>query len=663
MPHSNLSKTTASCKGQAKSDKYFSLGNLSELCGIEENIFFVTSLLDKYERSFSGTSHRDAAWHRFHEMLERIRAKQNDAKLNLSIVGEFSTGKSTFINALLRQKLLVSSPIQGTTLASTIIEQGNEFALEIDFLDRKRIIKEPFGNAMDLRTRLDELTTEETLARRLRAVRVILPTECFCPDVRIIDTPGTNAIEAWHEEVTIRTLQEQSDISVVLVTADRLVTNTVLDFVKSHLRPVLSQCVFVVTHIDNVETESERKRQLDYIKKKIKSELELEDPLVLPYASTHILSDLRQTRIASPDATRLVNTSLENEKLLRQHMVRMRLIVQAKSLMHLIDDLYRELTDHINRLSEEQHEKLLLLTQTQKADFLTFITEQKRQLSREFAREIEGVEDLAEDEMESQCRSVKDSLLKGLNSQETLDALKDHLENEVRPQFNNAITQITDVAKPFYLSMRTRLRNMLQRFYASFVAEYKHRGLIELKIPTANLSYPKIEIVSANDLSGSFNYVVEQLSTENWTIGGGAAAGAAIGTAIFPGVGTVLGALAGLIGGAALSPDITQVRQTCSEKMSSEMESSFNEIRRRMQLAIKGYGKSISDMLQSEIDRYYKSYKVAVSNLVREERQKIETVEKNLSNLQCDAKVISERSKRLATVGKKLDEMSKGKLK
>ena len=61
--------------------------------------------------------------------LSRIIDKEKDKSLNLSVIGEFTTGKSTFINAIIRNNLLVSSIMQGTTLANTIIDFCPSFAI------------------------------------------------------------------------------------------------------------------------------------------------------------------------------------------------------------------------------------------------------------------------------------------------------------------------------------------------------------------------------------------------------------------------------------------------------------------------------------------------------------------------------------------------------
>lgn len=51
------------------------------------------------------------------QQIQHIRSRQTDPKMYLAVVGEFSTGKSTFINALLHEELLKTS-IDVTTAAA-----------------------------------------------------------------------------------------------------------------------------------------------------------------------------------------------------------------------------------------------------------------------------------------------------------------------------------------------------------------------------------------------------------------------------------------------------------------------------------------------------------------------------------------------------------------
>ena len=52
------------------------------------------------------------------QSIERIKQRYSDPNLHLAVVGEFSSGKSTFINALLRDDLLKTSALVTTAIAT-----------------------------------------------------------------------------------------------------------------------------------------------------------------------------------------------------------------------------------------------------------------------------------------------------------------------------------------------------------------------------------------------------------------------------------------------------------------------------------------------------------------------------------------------------------------
>ena len=120
------------CSQFVSQGNYFSWENMNEMADIDSHIKFASSLLGKYQWDTS-------VKHNLEKQLNAIQEKQNDHKLNISVIGEFSTGKSSFINALIGCELLAVNVIQGTTVAITIIEYDNEFAItSFDFSGRKK---------------------------------------------------------------------------------------------------------------------------------------------------------------------------------------------------------------------------------------------------------------------------------------------------------------------------------------------------------------------------------------------------------------------------------------------------------------------------------------------------------------------------------------------
>lgn len=278
-------------KKQNTEEDYFSLRNLDKLAEIDGHMSFIEELVGKYSSMPQGTRQTGAGgsdWSLIQEQLGLIRKKMNEKKLNISVIGEFSTGKSTFINALLRKELLASSALQGTTVASTVIDYGSQYGIHLEYLDGRKDEKLTYPAFADLKDDLDRYTTEPAVAKLLKTVRVYLPSEILKDNFRIIDTPGTNVTEAWHEDVTVRALQSDSDLSIILISAEKPVPETMLKFAEKNLTSILPQCIFVVTKLDLIR-KRERVQVLSYVKMKLEEELGLKDAVVLPYISPSVL--------------------------------------------------------------------------------------------------------------------------------------------------------------------------------------------------------------------------------------------------------------------------------------------------------------------------------------------------------------------------------------
>lgn len=120
-------------------------------------------------------------------------------------------------------------------------------------------------------------------------------------------------------------------MSIILISAERPASETLLRFVNSNLESILPQCVFVVTYLDQIRPR-ERKRQLAYIKMKLEEELGIQEAVVLPYVSPMVLqNDSADNYIAFKSGDEeLLSLSYDTEKALVEHTVKQRTIAVTK---------------------------------------------------------------------------------------------------------------------------------------------------------------------------------------------------------------------------------------------------------------------------------------------------------------------------------------------
>jgi len=153
--------------------------------------------------------------------------QQLDGLFLLVIAGEFNSGKSSFINALLGERVLP----EGVTPTT----------------DRINVLRYGDGVSENLR--------EAYLLERTHPAELLR-------EISIVDTPGTNAIIRRHEELT-RDFVPRSDLVLFVTSADRPFTESEREFLEQ-IRQWGKKIVFIVNKID-ILTPPERQQVVKYV--------------------------------------------------------------------------------------------------------------------------------------------------------------------------------------------------------------------------------------------------------------------------------------------------------------------------------------------------------------------------------------------------------------
>jgi small GTP-binding protein len=200
--------------------------------------------------------------------LERALVQLDELFL-LVVVGEFNSGKSAFINALLGQRVLV----EGVTPTTTQVH----------------ILR--YGEAPG-----------ETQAGADLAV-LTCPIE-WLRDINIVDTPGTNAIIQRHQKIT-EDFIPRADLVLFVTSADRPFSESERAFLQ-RIREWGKKVVVIVNKIDILETPADVERVLGFVENNSK-ELLGRLPMVFP-ASARQARQAKET-LDADERTRLWSAS------------------------------------------------------------------------------------------------------------------------------------------------------------------------------------------------------------------------------------------------------------------------------------------------------------------------------------------------------------------
>lgn len=328
--------------------------------------------IDRIVASYLPAERRQA----FAERSGAITRRAEDPRLNLAVAGEFSAGKSTFINALLRTRLLKASVV-ATTASLTRLHCGAELAVTATFGDGARVRatadsfedlrqavagRQPLAAKDEsLKALLDRLTSDGKVADEVRHLDVEVPNELVAADVVVFDSPGIGAGDAGargHARLTERLLAEVADCVLVLVPAATPLTNTLLEFMQGHLPPFLHRCVFLVTALDR-QDDSEQAATLEFVRAKLQEKLGLAEPVVFGISSIAMLP--ASSVGASPSATEWQTRFREVEAFVAAKLRRERTLIIAEHLVRLLRELVGELERSLAEIGSSLQAEAALL--------------------------------------------------------------------------------------------------------------------------------------------------------------------------------------------------------------------------------------------------------------------------------------------------------------
>jgi small GTP-binding protein len=177
------------------------------------------------------------------ELVRRAHADLEELFL-LVIVGEFNSGKSAFINALLDAEI-AQEGVTPTTDRITVLRHAEE---PVERERRDGVLEKGYPNE-------------------------------FLREIAVVDTPGTNAIIRHHEELS-RGFVPRSDLVLFVTSADRPLTESERGYLEL-IRDWGKKVVLVVNKADLLAGEEAADEVRSFVERGIRSALGLASPIFL----------------------------------------------------------------------------------------------------------------------------------------------------------------------------------------------------------------------------------------------------------------------------------------------------------------------------------------------------------------------------------------------
>ena len=211
--------------------------------------------------------------------LENLR----EDNFNMVVVGEFSRGKSTFINALLGTRVLPSSTKPTTTIINKI-SYGDSEKYTIYFRDDREpeiISKEKFKDIVarvepdfDDENDIREYNENLKFLGEIAYANINYNSEICHEGIDIVDTPGTNDLDQAREEITFKFIPK-SDVAILLLSANQILSESEVAFLNERiLSNDIKKIFFVINFKDRLYSKEDEKKVINYAKEHLEGIVE-----------------------------------------------------------------------------------------------------------------------------------------------------------------------------------------------------------------------------------------------------------------------------------------------------------------------------------------------------------------------------------------------------
>lgn len=573
---------------------------------------------------------------RYFSEINKISRRNEDTDFYLGVLGEFSTGKSTFINAMIRDELLKKHVMSGTTAASTIIRYGPYIDVQVLFKNGK---KEYFSKNNDFKDKkalisyLHKVTTVEEISKNVEEVIVYHPSSKLSKGLVIVDMPGLNSLESRHSEVTKNTVLEVCDAVIIVMHSVHHFTKSLEKFLQENLSDQIHRCIFIINQIDLVEERGDRNLVYDSVKESIINSFQLNKTMIYSVSSLSVFCDLNTMK----EQEELKKDFVDMEESIMNILKQKRIYIQTEKTASFLMESIKDITKEIERFKESYHSMHEALLNTQVPDIRIFTNERKEKYSNSMKEFTVHIKVNMEDFLKIKQEELRKRITAEINTCSSKDELKKFIESidskcleEIKKQIEKKLAY--DISR-----IENHGTDMIEKFEEDFLSIYQSLKTLGGEINACdnyfniNGSNNIIATDSSSEIIGGLSQLIDNSKGKT---GIGVGVGIALGI-IFPGVGLILGAIFGGIVGRFFGKSLSNTKAECIQKLEASIGESFVKITSDCSAVIDNN----SIQVNSDIEKITLNYIDAYIRLLSEMNERDKKMAEELLKLQNNAKL------------------------
>ncbi|MEU4149404.1 dynamin family protein [Streptomyces sp. NPDC026659] len=610
---------------------------------------------------FDRTDARRPGWE---ETVSRARARIADPHHYLAVIGEFSSGKSTFVNALLQAELFPSSALPATG-AAVQVRHGPAFHVRAVFGDGSewtvtgsvpdavagsgplRPVRAPAGAGVpgtvltpdEVRARLAGLapraalavlSTDPSVAPSVRELRVRYPAPLLESGLVLIDTPGANAANEGpgpaHDRIAADAAA-RADAAVVVMSRAQVLAASLNDFLADALdEGVLAHSVFVVTRADEEDGEGEEDEDQAQARSRhdavarVAALTGLTDPPVVLASPKEVLAVLRTGAAGDGAATVWVERFDRTRAWLLRTVEARRAAAVDDTVLRLVQSLQQGLEEGLTaeiRDLDRRRQELELVAPADMGGFLadqvTSHTTGLRAVERQVVAAVRAECGMHRAAAVASVTAATDACA---NGKELQQALSGPVPQQVRQCVDRFLENAAVTTRTHFDRRLTRLSAALFDDFGEVFGQLDRIDPAPLREHAPDTPPAPVSVTSGA-FAAAGTLAADDSRRDRLSFGWGAGAGAAIGTMILPGVGTLVGGALGLFLGGMFTRDIAEVRGQAVQKATASVGELFDTAQRAAVTAVAETRAAACAEIDRQAEWYRTAYRKAVDVLHR----------------------------------------------
>jgi len=603
--------------------------------GVEGHVAFFQSLQSRYNWPAS-------QWQPISTSIERLTQRARDNRLFLGVVGEFSAGKSTLINALLREDILKTDILPATTCATTILEYGPKvdavlhlnsgkkirYSLDgISVLERLRQALfgvNPLKEFDSTRRFIHLYTAEEEQASSILQVNVTHPNQKLESGLVIVDTPGINVENPRHATLTQDAVRTICDAVCILVPAPAACSQTLVGFVKEHLGESLHRCLVIVTKIDLIPAR-EREQLMRFVASRLERECGASFVAVLPAAPYYMLNGHQPSPSLGPDtADSFRKAFLDTEKTVLSILASSRSAAIAEHVLLILLSILTQFEEAVRNRKAEYAERHESLERNRLQDIRTFVETRKKRYRTKIAQATRGLGSTVSESVADSRERLYGVIEGDIFGATCKDELKAAVTKKTEVHFKYAFMELSAISK----ELHAQLVNVAKECHTEFEGEFREcyrslatlGGLLIVPDGTAGslASSQRNVLQQAGEVSAP---VVEAVDNSNTAANVGVFTGAAVGTCVIPipVIGTLIGGGLGWLFSTLFGPSLAELQQQAATGARQSVTGWAEKCEASLHDVVRRHIEQSLQSLDAAIAQYSIAYEAKVREMIRKD--------------------------------------------